>query len=209
MLTTTDLSFPADNLAHLRTAFDMLGNYRFGPLWTKHMAATVRLGQRSKDKNLRVRGQWALKALTQCVENGWLPLVYFMGGRRVRYFESPDGLSLSALYPQPTDAVEGQIELRGGDIYPCMVHIADFHRVLRSKFALPNTIKRGPSRKHTEFDGALDRFFENNPLSAPYRAIFEELRHTLRPCSWPPRSTAYRRIDEARARATGRAESRH
>lgn len=209
MLPTTDLRLPTDDLANLRTAFDMLGSHQFGSLWTKDMAATVRLGQRSKDKDLRVRGQWALKALTQCVENGWLPLVYFMGDRRVRYFESPDGLALSALYPRPTDAFEGQIELRGGDIYPCIVDIAGFHGVLRSKFALPGAPKRGPRRKYPEYEQALDQFFAVSPLAAPYRAIINELRQTLPPSQLPPRSTEYRLIDEAKGRAPSRFSVHH
>jgi hypothetical protein len=102
MFAATNLSLPADDLVHLSTVFNALGSRRFGFPWAEDMAVTVRVGQRSKNKDLRTRGQWALKALTQCVENGWLPLIYFVNGRRVRYFESTNATELHALNPKPT-----------------------------------------------------------------------------------------------------------
>jgi hypothetical protein len=120
MQSTTEFSLPANDLGPLTAPFNQLGKQAFGAEWPVNMAMKVRLGKRSGDLGERAKGQWALKALHQCVENGWLPLVYFVDGRRVRYFEAADGPTLHALYPQPTDDLDGQIELAGGDIYPCM-----------------------------------------------------------------------------------------
>lgn len=205
MQPTTEFSLPVSDHVPLGTAFDIIGKHQFGPLWANDMAAAVRLGRRRAfDIEKQARGQWALKALTQCVENGWLPLVYFADDRRFRYAEGSGGPTLHALYPQPTDDTEGQIELVGGDIFPCMIDTAKLADVLRAKFAVQEASKRGPQRKHLEFREALERLLESGSMGASYRVYFDELRQILPPSSWPPRSTVYHLIDEARKRAVDR-----
>lgn len=200
MPSTTDFSLPTDDLGGLGKAFHMIGRHRFGPSWTKDMARAVRLGQRGRDKEVRARASWALKALTQCVENGWLPLVYFAGGRRVRCFDASDGPTLHALYPQPTDDLDGQIEVEGGDIYPCMVDASGLSDVLRQKFPKPPANRTGPRRGFLKFDEELDRFFKDHPLDMRGCEVIHDLGKILPKDSLPSGATAYRRIDEARKR---------
>lgn len=203
----TEFSLPSDDLVHLGTAFDLIGKHRFGPLWAKDMAAAVRLScRRAAPTEKRVRAQWALKALTQCIENGWLPLVYFADDRRVRYFEGSNGLTLHALYPRPTDDAEGQIELTGGDIFPCMIDKAKLGDVLRAKFAKPTANRTGPRRSIVEFDEAVDRFFDDNRLDMPNCDVIAGLG-PLREEHWPQRTTMHSRINEVRARAIARIRS--
>ncbi|RIA46564.1 hypothetical protein DFR49_1106 [Hephaestia caeni] len=200
MLTTSEFSLPADDLGPLGNAFDMIGRHRFGPRWTTDMARAVRLGQRSRDREKRARGNWAVKALTQCVENGWLPLVYFVGGRRVRYFDDSHGPTLHALYPQPTEDLEGQIELKGGDIHPCMVDASDLSDVLRRKFPKPSANRTGPRRNFLRFEEELDRYFNDHPLDTRGCEVIRDLGKILPEESMPSRASAYRLIYEATKR---------
>lgn len=201
MLPAHEYDLPADDIVTLRTAFDLIGKHRFGSLWTKDMATTVRLGRRTANRDERARGQWALRALRQCVENGWLPLIYFSNGRRLRYFEGSGGLALHALYPHPTDGAEGQVELARGSIFPCAVDARDFGDILRNKFAKPNANQTGPRRGFLEFDKALDQFFEMYPLDMRERDVIADLSKAAPTLNWPSRGTVYRRIGEAKARA--------
>ena len=207
MLATTDFSLPADDLVHLRTAFDIIGRNRFGSLWTNDMATVVRLGQRSGCGTKRECGQWALKTLTQCVQNGWLPLIYFAGGRRIRYFERPDGPGLHALYPQPTDDEEGQAELAGGDIYPCMVDVSGLSSVLRGKFSKAVTSKRGRPPRYTEINEVLDRYFEDAWPDTPNGQVIKDIGGLVSPEQLPQSTTLHHRINEARDRAKARLRS--
>lgn len=200
MPSITEFSLPADDIVPLGNAFDLIGRHRFGQRWTKDMARAVRLGQRSRDREKRARGNWALKALRQCVENGWLPLVYFVGSRRVRYFDASDGPTLHALYPQPTDDLEGQIELDGGDIHLCMVDASNLSDVLRRKFPNPSANRTGPHRNFLRFEEELDRYFNDRPLDTRGCEVFRDLGKILPEEFLPSRATAYRLIDEARKR---------
>jgi hypothetical protein len=204
MFQASEYDLPADDIVSLRTAFDLIGKHRFGPLWTKDMVTIVRLGRRTGRKDERVRGLWALKALRQCVENGWLPLTYFSNDRRLHYFEGSGGLALHAVYPQPTDGAEGQVELARGGIFPCVVHTRGFGDLLRDKFAKPIASQTGPRRGFLEFDKALDQFFESHPLDMRERDVIAELNKAAPPLMWPSRGTVYRRICEAKERARER-----
>lgn len=191
---------PADDLVELEVAFDMLGRHRFGNGWPSGMAKHVRLRQRSKDReDLDIMARWALRALNQAVQNGWLPLTYFIGDqsiRRVNYFGNPDGYALHALYPRPTEDNGGQIELDDGAIYPCLVNIRDFTTVLTKNFG--EKAKRGRKRGFLKFDVALDDFYQTNPTSLPHRTVLDALREVLPDdVDWPKETIQHRRINEA------------
>jgi hypothetical protein len=207
MFASKDLSLPADDLVHLSTVFDALGSHRFGFPWAENMAATVRLGQRSKDKDLRTRGQWALEALTQCVENGWLPLIYFVNGRRVRYFENTDGRALHALYPKPTGDEAGQVELAGGHIYPCMVDASALGGLLRNKFPNPVASKRGRPRRYTEINEVLDRYFADASPDTPNGEVIRDIGRSMAEEKLPKSTTLHDRINKAKERAKARLRS--
>jgi hypothetical protein len=154
--------------------------------------------------------QWALDALTICVQNGWLPLFYFQDVdqvRRVEFFRDPNGPALVGLYPKPTDSAEdgGMIELAGGDIFPCMVNLADFDKVLTEKFGLASG-PRGPRRQFADFDDALDTLFETHPVGMNRKDVIAELAKTFKGV-WPRRTTIYGRIGEAVDRARARVRS--
>jgi hypothetical protein len=197
MQTNPEFRLPADDFVSLATAFDKIGKYRFGTDWSANMAATVRLGKRSRDPDRRAKGQWTLRALTQCVENNWLPLVYFKGRKRVRYFEAPEGLALHALYPHPADDLEGQVELEGGDIHPCMIDASDLSDVLRRKFPKPTANQTGPRRGFLKFEAELQGYFNDHPLDTRGCEVIRDMGKILPEASMPSRATAYRLIDEA------------
>jgi hypothetical protein len=207
MLAATDLSLPSDDFVHLSTVFNALGRHRFGARWPEDMADTVRVGQRSKNKELRTWGQWALKALTQCVENGWLPLIYFVDGRRVRYFESTNGPALHALYPKPTCDEAGQVEFAGGDIYPCMVDASSLAGLLRRKFPNPATSKRGRQPRYTEIDDVLDTYFADRSLDTPNGEVIRDIGRLMVEEKLPQKTTLHDRINKARHRAKARLRS--
>jgi hypothetical protein len=207
MFPATDLSLPADDLVHLSTVFNALGRQRFGFTWAEDMAATVRVGQRSKNKDLRTCGQWALKALTQCVENGWLPLIYFVDGRRVRYFESTDGPALHALYPKPTCDEAGQVELAGGDIYPCMVDASGLAGLLRTKFLNSAASKRGRPPQYTEIDEVLERYFADASPDTPNGEVIRDIGRLVAEEKLPKKTTLHDRINKAKERAKARLRS--
>jgi hypothetical protein len=202
---------PADDLDHLEIAFNMLGRHRYGGAWGKGMARRVRLGHGARKLSEHDRmARWALKALTQCVENGWLPLFYFVGEqhvRRVEYYRNPDGFALHALYPKPTDDGEagGQIELTIGDIHPCMVDIGNFVLTLQRKFGAASK-RRGPKRSFLDFDAALDKFYEDHPTATPAKEVIDTLRGTFKG-KWPGDTVMYERIAEAAQRALDRIRS--
>lgn len=200
MLATSEFSLPTDDLGPLGNAFDMIGRHRFGPRWTTDMAMAVRLGQRSRDREKRARANWALKALNQSVENGWLPLVYFKGSRRIRYADAPESPALYALYPQPSDELDGQIELKDQGIYPCMVDTSGFAEVLRRKFPKPAANRTGPRRSFLRFEEELDCYFNDHPLDTRGCEVIRDLGKILPEESMPSRATAYRLIDEATTR---------
>jgi len=207
MFAATDLSLPSDDFVHLGTVFNALGRHRFGARWPEDMADTVRVGQRSKNKELRTWGQWALKALTQCVENGWLPLIYFVDGRRVRYFESTSGPALHALYPKPTCDEAGQVELAGGDIYPCMVDASGVASLLRTKFPNSASSKRGCPPRYTEIDEALDRYFADASFDMPNGEVIRDIGKLVAEEALPKKTTLHDRINKARDRAKARLRS--
>ncbi len=181
----------------------MLGEHKFGAQWPSDMSKRVRLGRKQSEPiadngvNIFDMGRWALAALVQCVQNGWLPLVYFVGDRRIWYYSSSGEPPLHALYPRPTSDAEGQIELAGGGIYCCMVDLRNFSRILRTKFGERSAAKRGRKRQFEEFDQALAEFFLHNPPMTPAREIIEFLNASFKG-PWPGRSTRYDRIEEAR-----------
>lgn len=197
-LCTSNLDLPRNEIVHLRTAFDILGRHRFGDGWSTTMFMVVRIGTKGFSADERARGDWALRALVQCVENGWLPLVYFPENRRVRYFENSDGPSLHALYPQPTDEEGGVIELTKGEFYPCMVDISNFKQMLRTKFGQKSGRKRGPTRTFNEVDEALNQYFEQNPSSKSNMDVYSELKAEKPTLLWPGKTVRNERINEAR-----------
>lgn len=201
----SEFHFPTDALVPLGVAFDMIGAHRFGARWTTDMTAAVRLGQRSRDPDQRALGCWALKALTQCVENGWLPLIYFSGRKRIRYFEAPNGLALHALYPRPTSDFVGQIELDGGDIFPCMVDVSRLGQTLREKFGKRQGNSRGRPPEYREIDGVLDTYFMDNPPSTPNVNVIQDIGRLVAESSLPRKTTLHDRINKARDRAKDRA----
>jgi hypothetical protein len=207
MPSTTDFSLPADDLGGLGKAFHMIGRHRFGPIWTKGMETAVRLGQRGRDKEVRARASWALKALTQCVENGWLPLVYFVDGRRVRYWDAPDGLALHALYPQPTDDLDGQIELEGGGIFPCLIDTSALERVLREKFGRTQFDMRGRPPQYRAINEVLDQYFRDHPTGTPNKNVISDVGKLVAESDLPRKTTLQDRINKARDRAIERIRS--
>jgi hypothetical protein len=201
MLALRDSNLAADDFVPLRAAFDMLGKHLCGPLWANDMATVVRLGQRGTNPEGHARGRQVLRALVQCVENGWLPLLYFVDHRRVWYFENPAGPRLVALYPQPTDDGEGQIELEVGSIFPCMVNVSDFLGVLRTKYARPSAHRRGRPPRFLELDEVLGRYFAHNPTSTPNGLVIRDLGALLGDDQIPGKTTLHERINAARNRA--------
>lgn len=202
ILITSKLDLPTDDLRHLEEAFNALGKHRYGAQWPTDMAGHMRLGPKSNELSEHdvEMGRWAISALVQCVQNGWLPLVYFKGDRRTWYYSSSDGPSLFALYPRPTDDDEGQIELEGGKIYPCMVNLRDFPKLVRAKFANKRTAKRGRKRQFNEFDEALAELFSHNPPGMRASEVILSLKASFKG-PWPGRATMYERINEARLNA--------
>lgn len=199
---TSKTELPSDELKHLEDAFNALGKHKFGTQWPTGLARHMRLGPKSNElsKHDVEMGRWAISALVQCVQNGWLPLVYFRGVRRIWYYSSSNEPSLFALYPRPTDDDEGQIELEGGKIYPCMVDLRDFPKLLRTKFEKQPTAKRGRKRQFEEFDEALAEFFNHNPPGMRASEVILSLKASFKG-PWPERSTMYERINEARSNA--------
>jgi len=207
MSATIDRAFPADSIVPLQTAFDMLGRYAFVSAWTEDMARCVRLGRRDIDLERRAMGRWALKALRACVRNGWLPLFYFVEGRRIRYFENPNGFELSDLYPQPIDDEPGQIELSDGATYPCEVDATGFGRLLRRKFPMQRETQRGRRPKYPEFRAELDRYFRENPFRTLNGRVIQDLGKLLPESQLPKKTTLHEQIDKARDRAAMRVQS--
>lgn len=202
---TSKTDLPADDLGHLEEAFNKLGEHKFGAQWPSDMSERVRLGSKQSksvedgEADILSMGGWALSALEQCVQNGWLPLMYFVGGRRIWYFSSSGEPPLHALYPRPTDHVEGQIELVGGGIHHCMVDLRCFSQVLRAKFG--ERQKRGRERGYEELDAELDSFFDQNPIETRKKDVIAYVNAALHKSAVPARSTLYQRIDEAVERA--------
>ena len=200
---TADDEFPQDDTTHLSVAFNMLGRHKFGAQWPKEMTKVVRLGPRRRnyDPESRSKGQWTLKALRQCIHNGWLPLFYFTdgpSGKRINYFENPNGPPLDALYPQPIDDEEcGQILLHDNEIYWCKVDVSEFASVLRTKFQDGAIGKRGPVRTFKGFDNALEIFFKENPTGLRNGEVTNALKLTFKG-TWPEKTTRNIRINEAR-----------
>lgn len=190
--------FPPDKLVHLRTAFDLLGRHRFGGAWSLDTFMAVRVGFKDVTADHLARGRWALKALVQCVENGWLPLIYYPVNRRIRYFDDRDGPSLEALYPQPTDEEGGLIELAKGKMYSCMVDINGFESTLRARFGQKSSRKRGPDRQFKELDEALEQYFSENPTSKKNIDVYSELRSQKVTLDWPGKTVRNERINEAK-----------
>ena len=203
----TQFSLPTDDFAPLATAFDKIGKYRFGPEWSANMAATVRLGKRSRDPDQRAKGQWTLRALTQCVENGWLPLVYFKGTKRVRYFDASEGPALRALYPQPTDDQGGQVELEDEGIYPCMVDTSGLARILREKFGKPKLSTRGRPRRYVEIGRVLDEYFKSHPPATPNMVVIKDVGGLVPKAELPGDTVLHERVNDARDRAITRMRS--
>ena len=198
MPVTTGFNLAHDDLASLRTAFHMVGKHRFDSLWTADMATVVRLGQRKGNPDQRKRGRWAVSALLQCVHNGWLPLIYFVGGRRIRYSENLDGPSLCSLYPEPVDGEEGQAELSDGGIYPCLVNLAGFAGLLRRKFGSPDARTRGRPPLYPEFQQALDRYFIENPTTTRNTEVIHDIAKVVGVTRLPKNTVLNERISSAR-----------
>lgn len=203
-------TLPLDDLVDVEIAFNMIGVHRFGYDWRGDITRLVRLGSLGKKRDRSaMMGRWALKALLQCVQNGWLPLFYFIGERptrRIEFYRNPDGLALHALYPKPLDnEAGGQIELDGGAIYPCMVDIGGLPALLTRKFGA-KTARRGPARRFTEFDEALDLYFLSHPIKTPHKDIISALGVIFKG-EWPGSTVRHARINEAIDRALKRART--
>ncbi len=193
--------FPADDLQHLQVAFNQLGRHKFGSAWPTDMVDSVRIGKRPpRGSDRQIMGQWALRALKQCVQNGWLPLVYFDGDRRVWYYSNPDGHSLHNLFPRPTEDECGQIQLANGEIHFCMVNLRDFASVLTSRYSKKASARPGRSREYKDFDEALDRLFLDHPTSLKPKEV-KALLSSYFKGKEPGRTTVYTRIEEAQERA--------
>lgn len=200
---------PADDLVELEVAFDMLGRHRFGAAWPENMAERVRLGRGISGRDeLDTMARWALGALMQSVQNGWLPLIYFVGERRTRrvvYYDEPDGPALVALYPNPAMEAGGQIELADGAIYPCRVNVRGFAALLAERFG--QRARRGPKSNFEEFRAALDYFYLENPPSASAAETINSLRKWFTG-AWPKKTALYDHIRDAQLRAIERLRSR-
>ena len=194
---------PLDDLVHLKDAFDQLGRYRFGrTLWSDDMARAVRLGTKNVEPEKMERAQWALTALIQCVQNGRLPLVYFVGTRRIGDFENHDGQALHALYPEPEDGEPGLIELAdGGGIYPCMVHVGGFPEVLKRYYGPPSARRRGPKRGFADLDAKLDAYFVGHYIGTRTVDVYRDIKAENPDLDWPSPTVWKQRIKEARERA--------
>lgn len=196
-------ALPLDVLVHLKDAFDQLGRHRFGrSLWSNDMARAVRLGVKSVEPEKLKRAQWALTALIQCVQNGRLPLVYFVGTRRIWYFENHDGQALHALYPEPEDGEPGMIELAdGGGIYPCMVDVSGFPEVLKRYYGPPSSRRRGPKRGFADLDAKLDGYFVGHYIGTRTVDVYRDIKAENPDLKWPSPTVWKQRIKEARERA--------
>ena len=203
---TSKKDLPTDDLRHLEEAFNRLGEHKFGSQWPSDMSERVRLGSKQSESvedgeaDILSMGRWALSALEQCVQNGWLPLVYFVGDRRIWYYSSSGEPPLHALYPRPTNDAEGQIELVGGGIHSCMVDLRNFSRILRTKFGEKSASKRGRKPRFEDFDTALDDFFRDNSVRTEPKNVIHALKATFGG-EWPQHTTKYNRIEDARQRA--------
>jgi hypothetical protein len=129
-------------------------------------------------------------------ENGTINLIYTDAERRrVPYFQSA-GYWLSAIYPDPIGSGEGVIELDDRYLYPCVVDVSQIITWCpKIAKAFP-----GPKRKFEAFDGALDDFFANNPITVAAKEIRNTLSKTFKG-EWPQSTTQHGRINEARQRA--------
>lgn len=194
--------FPDDDLSPLHDAFDLIGEHVFSVQWPSGMTKHVRLGRRRVAGELYYMGKWVQKALVQCVQNGWLPLIYFKDGRRIWYFDSSNEPCLYLIYPQPTDESFGQIELEGGAVYECMVDLRGFRKLLRAKFGDGAKAKPGRKRGYPQLDIALTNYFEKFGRSDPAKDVITYLEQILTKADWPrSQSTLYDRIREARDRS--------
>lgn len=204
---TSKTDLPTDDLRHLEEAFNRLGEHKFGSQWPSDMSERVRLGSKQSksvadgEADILSMGRWALSALEQCVQNGWLPLLYFVGDRKVWYYTSSGEPTLLALYPKPTTEEYGQIELFKGGIHPCMVDLRDFSKILIRKFGEKSATKRGPKRGFKDLDMALDNFFAQNSPSKENHEVHLELRAQKPELHWPGKTVRNERINEAKHRA--------
>jgi hypothetical protein len=201
---TSELQFPGEDIVQLSVAFNMLGKHRFGQEWETvgDMTLVTHLGQsRRHSVDVRAMAGWANKAMMQCVRNGWLPVIYFEGDRRHRYFDNPNGREICRVHVRPLDNDErGQIEFADGSTAFCVSDVCGFVGVLKAKFGARAEIKPGPKREFAEFDAPLDLLFQEiSPRTSTAdvrRAINKAFKGNQ-----PKKSTLYQRIDEARERA--------
>lgn len=200
----SDFDFPCDDLVQLSIAFNMLGKHRFGRVWMAagDMTIPARIGQfRRHSPDIIAMARWANKAIVQCVRNGWLPVIYFEGDRRFRYFDNPNGREVSRVHIRPIDHDErGQVEFDEGNMAYCMVDVDSFPETLKNKYPAPSTLTPGPSREFAAFDTELDAIFRDIPVRSAPRDVIAELKRRFSG-DWPERTTRYERIREARQRA--------
>jgi len=195
---------PDDDIVQLSVAYNMIGKHRFGGSWTSagDMTIAARMGQsRRHAPEILSMARWTMKALFTCIYNGWLPLIYFEGDRRIRYFDNPDGRSIWRVHVRPVDGDErGQVEFEKGDMAYCMVDVGKFLETLKSKFSEQDVPKPGRPRKFPEFDDALDKVLSVIPAGSKNKEIIAEMGSQYSG-GWPGKSTQHVRINEARQRA--------
>lgn len=200
----SNFDFPRDDLVQLSVAFSMLGKHRFGQAWDAAGDLTIaaRIGQsRRHSPEILAMARWANKAIVQCVRNGWLPVIYFEGDRRFRYFDNPNGREVRRVHIRPIDHDErGQVEFADGYTAFCVADVSGFLDVVKEKFGVRAEYTPGPKRKFLECDAALDELLREMPSACPTSEIIRALNKKLK-TKLPEKTTLYQRIDEARTRA--------
>lgn len=200
----SNFDFPRDDLVQLSVAFNMLGKHRFGQAWDAvgDMTIAARIGQsRSHSPDILAMARWANKAIVQCVRNGWLPVIYFEGDRRFRYFDNPNGREVSCVHIRPIDGDErGQVEFEDGYTVYCVADVSGFTDIIKAKFGARAEYTPGPKRKFADFDAALDKLFREISPRTPTVDVRRVINKTFEG-DRPQKTTMYERIDEARERA--------
>lgn len=199
----SNFDFPRDDLVQLSVAFNMLGKHRFGQAWDAvgDMTIAARIGQfRRHSPDILAMARWANKAIVQCVLNGWLPVIYFEGDQRFRYFDNPNGREASRVHIRPIDGEErGQVEFEDGYTVYCVADVSEFTDTIKAKFGVRAEYTPGPKRKFPEFDAALDELLREMAPASPTSEIIRAINKKFKGES-PQSTTLYQRIDEARAR---------
>jgi hypothetical protein len=182
----------------LLEGFNFVGYLVEPTAWDESEAGAVRLGQRRKvDPDARRRGLKALSVMRTLAENGTINLIYTDGQRRrVPYFQS-SGYWLSAIYPDPVGDGEGMIELDDRYIHPCVV---DIRKIIAWR-SQAEAFRTGPKRSFLEFEAALEKYFQSNPISKRNAEVRHELGKESPSLKWPAETRMHELINDARDRA--------